>query len=87
VRSRFEQVYIWLLRELNSLGITLDGRTLTAQALADVDRYLEPGDDELTSMFAALVAEGVKFVSDEDGARRFAGHPRLSRFGNLGEKT
>ncbi len=61
MRSRLEQVYIWVMRELNRIGVTIGGRTLTRAALDDIDSYLEPSEEELVTFFAALVAEGVRF--------------------------
>lgn len=88
MRSRREQVYVWTLRELNSLGITLDGRTLTKQALNDCEYYLDPTVEELVSLFAGLVALGVNFVAENaEAARQFSEHPLFSKIGTLGVKA
>ena len=88
MRSRYAQVYMWVLRELNDIGITLDGRTLTARARDDLKQYLDPSVDEVVSLFAGLVAFGVQFVAeDADAAARFAAHPVFGRLGKMGVQT
>lgn len=83
MRSRLEQVYIWTLRELNSIGLTIGGRTLSESAKADVDKYLEPSQDEIASLFAGLVAMGVDFLGEPGAEKRFHEHPIFGKLGSL----
>lgn len=75
-QPRLTQCFVHTLAQLNYLGIRVNGSEVKPWLSEEADKLPKrPSRDEIATVIAGLLAEGVRFEGPPDSADKFAAHP------------